>query len=663
MGTTRFVRLLGLSLVLVGVSSAGAQTTGSAALVQHLNQLAGQYASDGTPVGSPRSGELGESQEKRIGLHLDAGKCYVFIAVAEDALQDLDLALESEGSRLGEDTQPDNYPVVRACSPVAARVEIVLTATRGVGAYLLGQYEVPVQGEALQAAQAAPPAEGLQGALEQLAAQRTPGATLEGDLYRGRLIEDEVAAISRPLRAEICYTFVAVAGEGARDLNLSVMVGSQKVGEDNAAGVEAVVPEFCPAQAVTATIRVTMVRGAGDMMFGTWSHEATGQLTEIVTVDTAMLTRRLTERAATAATGMNPIQSPQFGSLREGRSANLTFAVEAGKCYRAVGVTEPGITNLDLTLFIDNQQVAEDIEPGSTPVVGTCTAAAGAARIDVWAVQGAGGYALAVYDGNQPATASTGAAAENPLFTLLDSTANTLSAGSTRASQPFTGRLAIAGTQQYDISLQAGKCYALVGISDAGNLDLEISSGAQVLGRDTDLDTTPGVLLCPQAATTVRAKLTLLSAAGNFAFGVYNAPSVGASTTQPRPTATGIAVGGTETDYLANQLRAQHEQVAAALLPVSQVNRGTLQQAQESEFIVNLPAGRCYTIIGAGVPSVRDMDVTLTSPYGQVLATDSTDDATPVLVTNPCPQWSGDYRIKVYMQYGYGAFGFQVFSQ
>jgi hypothetical protein len=106
-----------------------------------------------------------------------------------------------------------------------------------------------------------------------------------------------------------------------------------------------------------------------------------------------------------------------------------------------------------------------------------------------------------------------------------------------------------------------------------------------------------------------------------------------------------------------------HEQRAAALLPVSQVNRGTLQQSLSSEFLVNLPAGRCYTIIAVGVPSVRDLDISLTSPYGQLLATDATDDATPVIVTNPCPQWSGDYRIKVLMQYGYGNFGFQVFSQ
>jgi hypothetical protein len=359
---------------------------------------------------------------------------------------------------------------------------------------------------------------------------------------------------------------------------------------------------------------------------------------------------------------MNPAQTPQFGSLREGLSANLSFEIQSGQCYRAVAVAEPGITNLDLDLYVDGSPVAEDNDAAATAVVGTCAAADGVARVDIWAVAGSGGYAVGLYTGAQPASATT-TASSNPLFTLLDAAAVALATGATRASEPFTGSLAVAGTQQYDVALQSGKCYAFVGISDAGNLDLELTSGISVIGRDNDLDTTPGVLYCATSAMTVRAKLTLLSATGNFAFGVYNAPSVQSGGSTPRVTSTGIAVGGTETDYIGTQIRSVHERVAAALLPVSQVNRGTLQQAQESEFLVTLPAGRCYTIVTVGVPSVRDIDVTLTSPYGQVLATDSTDDAAPVLVTNPCPQWSGDYRIKVQMQYGYGAFGFQVFSQ
>ena len=164
-----------------------------------------------------------------------------------------------------------------------------------------------------------------------------------------------------------------------------------------------------------------------------------------------------------------------------------------------------------------------------------------------------------------PASATT-TTSSNPLFTLLDAAAVALATGATRASEPFTGSLVVAGTQQYNVALQSGKCYAFVGISDAGNLDLELTSGISVIGRDNDLDTTPGVLYCATASMTVRAKLTLLSAAGNFAFGVYNAPSVQSSSSTPQVTSTGIAVGGTETDYIASQIRSVHERVAAALL-------------------------------------------------------------------------------------------------
>ncbi|MBI5487770.1 MAG: hypothetical protein HY905_10595 [Deltaproteobacteria bacterium] len=663
MGTTRLVRWLGIAVVVLGGTVAGAQTGGTEVLLQRLEQLAGEYAPGGTMAGVARTGTLGEGQEKRIGLHLEAGKCYVFIGVGDGELADLDMALESEGTRLGEDTQPDNYPVVRACSPIAVRVEIVLTATRGTGSYVLGQFDVPPAGDAVEAAQAAPTSDALAARLDALAAEKAPGAAIDGELFRARMLEDEVSAVSRRMRGGTCYLFVAVAGDGAQDLDMAITVGPQNAGQDNGTGVEAVVGEFCPAQDATATVRLTMTRGSGDVRFAAYARAATGALTQIATVDTVFLTRRLAERAATGATGMNPAQTPQFGSLAEGLSANISFEMRSGQCYRAVAVSESSITNLDLDFYVDGSPVAEDNDAAASAVVGTCAAADGVARVDIWAVTGSGGYAIGIYSGAQPASAATTAASTNPLFTMLDAAAVALAPGATRASEPFTGALTVAGTQQYDVSLQSGKCYAFVGIADSGNLDLELTSGVSVIGRDNDLDTTPGVLYCATSAMTVRAKLTLLSASGNFAFGVYNAPSVQSSTSTPRVTSTGIAVGGTETDYIANQIRLSHEQVASALLPVSQVNRGTLQQAEESEFLVNLPAGRCYTIVTAGVPSVRDLDVTLTSPYGQVLATDSTDDASPVLVTNPCPQWSGDYRIKILMQYGYGAFGFQVFSQ
>ncbi|MBI5501056.1 MAG: hypothetical protein HY907_12495 [Deltaproteobacteria bacterium] len=663
MGTTRFLRWLGIAIVVLGGTGAGAQTGGTDVLLQRLEQLAGEYAPGGTQTGVSRTGTLGEGQEKRIGLHLEAGKCYVFIGVGDGELADLDMALESDGARLGEDTQPDNYPVVRACSPIAVRVEIVLTATRGTGSYVLGQFDVPPAGDAVEAAQAAPTGDALAARLDALAAEKAPGTTIDGELFRARMLEDEVSAVSRRLRGGTCYLFVAAGGDGAQDLDMAVSVGPQSAGEDNGTGVEAVVGEFCPAQDATATVRLTMTRGSGDVRFAAYARAATGALTAIATVDTVLLTRRLAERAASGATGMNPAQTPQFGSLGEGLSANISFEMRSGQCYRAVAVAEPGIANLDLDLYVNGSPVAEDNDAAASAVVGTCAAADGVARVDIWAVAGSGGYAVGIYSGAQPAAATTTAASTNPLFTMLDAAAVALATGATRASEPFTGSLTVAGTQQYDVALQSGKCYAFVGIADSGNLDLELTSGVSVIGRDNDLDTTPGVLYCATSAMTVRAKLTLLSASGNFAFGVYNAPSVQSGTAAPRVTSTGIAVGGTETDYIANQIRLTHEAVAAALLPVSQVNRGTLQQAQESEFLVNLPAGRCYTIVTAGVPSVRDIDVTLTSPYGQVLATDSTDDASPVLVTNPCPQWSGDYRIKVLMQYGYGAFGFQVFSQ
>jgi hypothetical protein len=638
-------------LLWAAASPASADAIGEA-LEARLTQVAAEFAPGGTRVGSVRSGTLVEGEAKRIGLTLESDRCYVFIGVGAPELQDLDLALEADGERLGEDTRPDNYPVVRACTPMRVRVEVVLSASSGGGRFLFGQFEVPDETPA-------GPGEEVGARLRAAGAALAPGMTPDGDIRRGRLIEDEVAAVSWELRGGRCHTFAAFGGPGLEDVNLQVFVGPRRAGDDMAPGSEAVVRSFCPAQDTPATVRVIAARGTGTYALGVWTGEATGPLTAVSAIDTAYLTRRLAERAAAAAAGMNPVQSAQFGSIETGRSANVAFPVEAGRCYRVIGVAEPALSNLDLTFFVDGRSVAEDLAPGGDPVVGYCAAAAGGARVDVWAVAGAGGYALGIYAGeNTEATTRTA----DPLETLLHAAAQTLARGATLLSDPFIDELTVTASRQYDIQIQAGRCYAFVAVSDTGNLDLELFSGNAVLGRDDDLDNAPGLIHCAQEATTVRARLTLLSASGRYAFGVFDAPGV-TQGVRPQPTITGQAVGGTQTDYVATRIRAAHAQRAAALLPVSDVQRGDLQQAATADFLLTLPAGRCYTIIAAGVPSVRDLDITLTSPYGQVLATDATDDATPVLITNPCPQWSGEYRIRVYMQLGYGAFGFQVFSQ
>ncbi len=642
--------LLASALLFAGAAAADG-------LSERLAALANRFAPGGTLVGSVRMGTLAEGQEKRFGMQLEAGRCYTFLAVGDDSMPDLDMALYADGRRLGDDTEPDNFPVVQACTPERARVEAVLTASRGGGAYMLALHEVPQGGEPAGAA------DGPARRVREIAQGRSPGATLDGEFTRGRLVEDEVSALSRRLSGGTCYTFAAAAGAGAEDLDLRILVGAQSVGADLGPGTEPVVADFCPARDVGAIVHVSMARGNGEFAFGMFGRPATGPLVDVSEVDTAGLTRRLLREAASSASGMTPARAPEFGSLAHGRSTSLGFATEAGACYRVVGVAEPAIANLDLTLFLDGSPVAEDTDPDATPVVGVCAAATGSARIDVWAAQGAGGFAVGIYSGRAPAGAAAVQAPPAPLETLLEAAAEALAAGATRAAGPYTGALAVAGRQQYDVTLQGGRCYAFVGVCDAGNLDIEVLHGTVVMGRDTDLDATPGVVFCAPSAMTVRAGLTLLSAAGNFAFGVFLAPSVQPEALQPRPTATGISVGGAETDFVANRIRALHEERAAALLPVSAPQRAELGQAQSSEFVLSLPAGRCYTIVAAGVPSVRDLDVTLTSPYGQVLATDTTDDASAVLVTNPCPQWSGDYRIKVTMQHGYGAFGFQVFSR
>ena len=151
----------------------------------------------------------------------------------------------------------------------------MLAATRGAGSYILGQFDVPPAGDAVAAAQAAPSSDGLATRLAALAAANAPGATIDGELFRARMIEDEVSAVSRRLRGGTCYLFAVVGGDGVQDIALAVSVGPQSAGADRGTGAEGIVGDFCPAQDATATIRMTMSRGSGDVRFAAYAARRT----------------------------------------------------------------------------------------------------------------------------------------------------------------------------------------------------------------------------------------------------------------------------------------------------------------------------------------------------------------------------------------------------
>ena len=96
--------------------------------------------------------------------------------------------------------------------------------------------------------------------------------------------------------------------------------------------------------------------------------------------------------------------------------------------------------------------------------------------------------------------------------------------------------------------------------------------------------------------------------------------------------------------------------------PASPVLRGNLSTGNSKNYKVRLQGGHCYTIVSAGSPSVRNLDLVLVAPTGRELNRDQSKNSYPMVETDPCIRIAGEHTVRVYMYSGFGQFGLQLFT-
>jgi hypothetical protein len=185
------------------------------------------------------------------------------------------------------------------------------------------------------------------------------------------------------------------------------------------------------------------------------------------------------------------------------------------------------------------------------------------------------------------------------------------------------------------------------------DLTLTVEVGGQEVASDRISGVSPAAQWCAPGRTAATIKVAMYGGSGAFAVGVYAAQ---------RAAATPEKVGGADSDFIANRLRQLHAQFGKGRAAVNQVVRGNLATNGEQVFNAKLTAGHCYTIIGAGAPSVKDLDIVLFDQAGTELQKDPTHDGFAVMDTSPCPRFTGTYVVKIRVTKGAGQFGAQVFS-
>jgi hypothetical protein len=364
------------------------------------------------------------------------------------------------------------------------------------------------------------------------------------------------------------------------------------------------------------------------------------------------LVGELTQRASQFAAGYNLFGPVQTGRLRARGKKNFNFVLTAGQCYRIIGVGDSNVRDLDIFLRVRNQTVAEDTATDNFPVVSFCPQVTTRVQVRVLMFAGLGEFALGVFNGppgDQPVVnpVLAGAAMTQRLATLAAANAP----GYAGLGAPILGQLAQNAGQLVNVPLQQGVCYKFMAAGGAGvqDLDLHVQVAGQHVAQDTATDDIPIASYCAPRPQNAQVQVFMYRGAGAFAYQTFQsgAPNV----IQPP------IVGS---DFLSNRMREISGRYASGRAPVSPLMRGSLTTSRTQDFSVALSAGRCYTVVGVGEPSVTDLDMFLFDQNGTQVAQDQGTDNFPIVQS--CPNVPGNFRVQVKMYSGYGAFGLQVFG-
>jgi hypothetical protein len=341
--------------------------------------------------------------------------------------------------------------------------------------------------------------------------------------------------------------------------------------------------------------------------------------------------------------------------IGKGQTVKFEHVLRKGACYRFVAVGGAKMKDLDLRVYTGSTQLAADAGQVIDPVAQHCAKGDTNVQVKIQAFKGHGQFAYGMYakgGADQGALTEAEAAALNDLETFGAQVA----AGMEPVGQPHVNTMAYRNAETLEVLLDRPRCYKFVASGGTGVTDLTLSvlaDGKEVAG-DRISGKQPVTQWCSPKRMRVKVKVTMYGGSGPYALGVYGAKASALAAPEK--------VGGKESDFIANRIRQLHAQYGGGRAALSPVHRGNLSTNNEQVFTVRLTAGHCYTVIGAGSPSVKDLDIILLDGSGNEIQKDKSKNSFPVLETKPCPTFTGKHTVKIKMIKGFGQFGAQVFS-
>lgn len=137
------------------------------------------------------------------------------------------------------------------------------------------------------------------------------------------------------------------------------------------------------------------------------------------------------------------------------------------------------------------------------------------------------------------------------------------------------------------------------------------------------------------------------------------------------PAGGGVIPGGMPTDLVDAGIRVLALAHAQGMTPEGNEAKGQLAEGGRLEFMVQMSAGKCYTLIGFSPPGqIRNVDLNLLAPpfYNMLAGQDTTDDNTPIIGKPPNPMCPIvpvplNYKVDIVARAGAGQVGVQMFSR
>jgi hypothetical protein len=235
-----------------------------------------------------------------------------------------------------------------------------------------------------------------------------------------------------------------------------------------------------------------------------------------------------------------------------------------------------------------------------------------------------------------------------PRRSQLAQSASQKAPGSEPVGAPIGGFLGSRQSVTQFVTMQAGRCYTILGVGGQGVNDLDLvlyNPNAKRVASDIGFDPTPSVQHCAQWPGAYKLEATVKRGGGEVAVQVYAAGGAAAAGANPAPVAGGDgmpppdpslqpraqAPAAPGTDALNAHIEGQAGSLAPGARRVGDFFAGFGDKGAKNDWYLPLEAGHCYTFIAAGGAGVQFLSQYLWDPTGKRVSDNKSKSAESVM--------------------------------